>query len=57
MPETEITESTPLKRGRPKIEGPKPWERLGWSRRTYFRRKKLGLIPKGKKPAQPVQAP
>ncbi len=31
------------KRGRPKIVGPRPWEVKGMSRRTWYRRKKLGL--------------
>lgn len=29
----------PLKRGRPKVEGPRPWEAEGVSRRTWYRRK------------------
>ena len=39
----------PLRRGRPRRVGPAPWEILGYSKRTYYRRKKLGLLPKGKK--------
>jgi hypothetical protein len=31
--------STGTKRGRPKSEGPKPWEVLGKSRRTYYRQR------------------
>lgn len=29
-----------LKRGRPKIEGPRPWELAGISKRTWYRRQK-----------------
>lgn len=32
------TNSTKLKRGRPKIAGPRPWEAEGISKRTYYRR-------------------
>jgi hypothetical protein len=34
--------------GRPRRIGPPPWEVYGYSRRTYFRRKKLGLSPRRK---------
>ena len=38
-----------VRAGRPRRVGPAPWEILGYSKRTYYRRKKLGLLPKGKK--------
>lgn len=39
------------KRGRPRLgeQRSRPWEEYGWSRRTYYRRKKLGLLPRRKK--------
>ena len=38
-----------MRSGRPRRVGPAPWEVYGYTRRTYFRRKKLGLLPKRKK--------
>jgi hypothetical protein len=34
------TKPNKLKRGRPKIEGPRPWELAGMSKRTWHRRQK-----------------
>lgn len=34
-----IKPPSPLKRGRPKIEGPRPWELAGMSKRTWHRRR------------------
>lgn len=34
-----------LKPGRPKIAGPRPWDALGMSKRTYYRRKAEGTLP------------
>lgn len=31
--------------GRPKIEGPRPWDQAGLTKRTYYRRKAAGTLP------------
>ena len=36
-------------RGRPRRQGPPPWEAYGYTKSTYYRRKRRGLLPRRKK--------
>jgi hypothetical protein len=41
---SEPSEEKPLRRGRPRIEGARPWEAEGISRRTWERRNKTAAV-------------